>query len=154
MLWVYCLCKIRVHFKKNALSSSMSLLLILQILLENYPSPRLLLIHSAGHQSCSNPASTFFQISSPAVFSCFSHVRLFITLQSIDRQASLSMGLCRQEYWGGLPCPPPEYLPDPRTHVPWVSYIACRFFVCWAIGEAHWLLLPREGPKSLLHPST
>ena len=28
-------------------------------------------------------------------------------------QAPLSMGFSRQEYWGGLPCPPPEHLPDP-----------------------------------------
>ena len=25
----------------------------------------------------------------------------------------LSMGLSRQEYWSGLPCPPPGDLPDP-----------------------------------------
>jgi len=24
------------------------------------------------------------------------------------------MGLSRQEYWSGLPCPPPGDLPDPR----------------------------------------
>ena len=29
-------------------------------------------------------------------------------------QAPLSMGFSRQEYWSGLPCPPPRYLPDPR----------------------------------------
>ena len=23
------------------------------------------------------------------------------------------MGFCRQEYWSGLPCPPPGDLPDP-----------------------------------------
>ena len=28
-------------------------------------------------------------------------------------QASLSMGFFRQENWSGLPCPPPEDLPDP-----------------------------------------
>ena len=28
-------------------------------------------------------------------------------------QAPLSMGFSRQEYWSGLPCPPPEYLSDP-----------------------------------------
>ena len=28
-------------------------------------------------------------------------------------QAPLSMGFSRQEYWGGLPCPPPGDLPDP-----------------------------------------
>ena len=29
------------------------------------------------------------------------------------RQAPLSMGFPRQEYWSGLPFPPPEDLPDP-----------------------------------------
>ena len=27
--------------------------------------------------------------------------------------APLSMGFSRQEYWSGLPCPPPRDLPDP-----------------------------------------
>ena len=27
--------------------------------------------------------------------------------------APLSMGFCRQEYWSGLPCPPPGDLPNP-----------------------------------------
>jgi len=30
-------------------------------------------------------------------------------------QAPLSMGFSRQEYWSGLPCPPPGDLPNPRT---------------------------------------
>ena len=29
------------------------------------------------------------------------------------RQAPLSNDFSRQEYWNGLPCPPPEDLPDP-----------------------------------------
>jgi len=28
-------------------------------------------------------------------------------------QAPLSMGFSRQEYWSGLPCPPPRDLPNP-----------------------------------------
>ena len=42
-----------------------------------------------------------------------SRVRLFETLRTIARQASLSMGFSRQEYWSGLPCPPPGDLPYP-----------------------------------------
>ena len=30
-------------------------------------------------------------------------------------QAPLSMGFSRQDYWSGLPCPPPGDLPDPGT---------------------------------------
>ena len=42
------------------------------------------------------------------MLSCFSHVQLFVT-----HQTPLSMGFSRQEYWSGLPCPPPGDFPDP-----------------------------------------
>ena len=42
-----------------------------------------------------------------------SRVRLLVTPQAVARQAPLSMGVSRQEYWSGLPCPPPGHLPDP-----------------------------------------
>ena len=32
----------------------------------------------------------------------------------VARQAPLFMEFSRQEYWSGLPCPPPRYLPNPR----------------------------------------
>ena len=38
-----------------------------------------------------------------AVLSHFSRVRLFATPRIIARQAPLSMGFSRQEYWSGLP---------------------------------------------------
>ena len=41
------------------------------------------------------------------MLSCFSHVHLFTTLWTIAQQAPLSMGLCRQKYWNGLPFPTP-----------------------------------------------
>ena len=31
----------------------------------------------------------------------------------VAHQAVLSMGFSRQEYWSGLPCPPPGVLPNP-----------------------------------------
>ena len=37
----------------------------------------------------------------------------FVTPQTAARQAPLSMGFPRQEYWSGLPFPPPRGLPDP-----------------------------------------
>ena len=42
-----------------------------------------------------------------------SHVQVLVTLWTVARQAPLSMGFSRQEYWNGLPCPPPGALPDP-----------------------------------------
>ena len=38
---------------------------------------------------------------------------VFVTLQTVVCQASLSIGFSRQEYWSRLPCPPPGDLPDP-----------------------------------------
>ena len=52
------------------------------------------------------------------VFSCacvlshFSHVWLCATPWTISHQAPLSMGFSRQEYWSGLPSPPPGNLPN------------------------------------------
>ena len=47
-----------------------------------------------------------------------SHIRLFATL--VAGQPSLPMGFSRQEYWSGLPCPPPGDLPHPGIKL--VSY--------------------------------
>ena len=44
-----------------------------------------------------------------------SHVGLFVIPWTIVHKAPLSMELCRQEYWSGLPFPPPGDLPDPGT---------------------------------------
>ena len=49
------------------------------------------------------------------VLSCFSCVRLFVTLWIEARQTPLSVGFPRQEHWSGLPCPPPGDLPNPGT---------------------------------------
>ena len=47
------------------------------------------------------------------VYVCvLSHVWFFGTPCIIARQAHLSMRFCRQEYWRGLPLPPPEDLPN------------------------------------------
>ena len=49
------------------------------------------------------------------LLSRFSRVWLFATLWTVACQAPLSMGFSRQEYWSGLPCPPPGNLPNPGT---------------------------------------
>ena len=43
----------------------------------------------------------------------FSRVQLFSTPWTVGHQAALSMGFPKQEYWSGLPGPPPGDLPDP-----------------------------------------
>ena len=47
------------------------------------------------------------------VLSCFSRVLLFVTPWTVAHQVLLSMGFSRQEYWSGLPCPPPGDFPYP-----------------------------------------
>ena len=47
------------------------------------------------------------------VLSCFIHVQFFVTIRTIACKAPLCMGSFRQEYWSGLPCPPPGNLLDP-----------------------------------------
>ena len=47
------------------------------------------------------------------VLSHCNRVRLFANLWTVARQAPLSVGFSRQEYWSGLPFPSPGDLPDP-----------------------------------------
>ena len=42
----------------------------------------------------------------------FSHIRFFAAPWTVACQTPLSMGLFRQEYWSGLPFPPPGNLPN------------------------------------------
>ena len=47
------------------------------------------------------------------MLSHFSCVQLFAAPWTVARQAPLFMGFARQEYWSGLPCPPPGDIPNP-----------------------------------------
>ena len=55
-----------------------------------------------------------YLVAAAVVVSLLSCVPL-LTPCTIVRQASLSMGFFRQEYWNGLPFPSPGDLPDPVT---------------------------------------
>ena len=72
------------------------------------------------------------------VLSLFSHVWLFSTLGTVVFHAPLSMGFSRQEYWSGLPCPPPGDLPSPGTEPTSLLSPALvgRFFTSSATWEA------------------
>ena len=64
-----------------------------------------------------------------AVLSCFSCVWLFATLRTVACQAPLSMGLSRQEYWSGLPCPSPGRVSQYSIHNSIIAMISspCKF---------------------------
>ena len=61
----------------------------------------------------SNSKHSAGQIQMLVVVQSLSCVRLFATPWTVAHQALLSMGFPRQEYWSGLPFPPPGTLPDP-----------------------------------------
>ena len=48
----------------------------------------------------------------PECISRSSCVQLFTTPRTVAHQAPLSMEFSRQEYWSGLPFPPPRHLPN------------------------------------------
>ena len=68
-------------------------------------------LSESPHKGCSRP------IMCACALSCFSCFRLLATLWTVACQAPLSLGSSRQEYWSGLPCPPPGDLPDPGTEL-------------------------------------
>ena len=67
-------------------------------------------------------------------------VQLFMTPWTVARQAPLSMGLPRQEYWSGLPFPSPGNLPDQglNPYLLQVSCIAGGFFTPEPSGKPYW----------------
>ena len=72
------------------------------------------------------------------VLSRFSHIWLFVIPWTVAHQAPLSMGFSRQEYWSGLPYPPPGDLPNPGIEPASLMSptLADRFFTIRATWEA------------------
>ena len=80
------------------------------------------------------------------MLSRFSRVQLFATPWTAAHQAPLSMGFSRQEYWSGLPCPPPGGLPDPGIESSSLMSpaLARGFFTTSATWEAQLHTLSRS----------
>ena len=70
------------------------------------------------------------------MLSHFCHVLFFAMLWTIAHQAPLSMEFFRQEYWSGLPCPPPGYLPEPGTEP--VAQPAAPALQTESLPLSHW----------------
>ena len=75
---------------------------------------------------------TFFLSLLCELLSC---VRLFVTPRTAAYQAPLSVGFSREEYWSGLPFPPPGNLPNPGIK-PASPTLAGRFFTTEPPGKA------------------
>ena len=84
------------------------------------------------------------------MLNCFSCVWIFVVTWTVAHQAPLSMGFSRQEYWSGLPCPPPRDFSQPRDRI-CVSCITGGFFTGWAMKEAPYFI--RMNAKVHFHES-
>ena len=89
-----------------------------------------------------------------------SQVRLSATPWTVAHQAPLSTGFSRQEYWSGLPCPPPGDLPDPgnvkenhmSTNKPPVRRVTLSFSPgYWPNSCRRWLRSPIDPREQLSH---
>ena len=83
--------------------------------------------------------------------SVLSRVRLLVTPQTVARQAPLSMGVPRQEYWSAFPFPSPGDLPNPgiKAISPVSPDLAGRFFTTekgdQGVPQTAVCLQPEEG---------
>ena len=77
------------------------------------------------------------QVMPVCLLRCFRGVRLFVTPWTVACQAPLTAGSSRQEYWSGLPCPPPGIFPAEGLNLHLTSpALAGRFFTTSATWEA------------------
>ena len=78
-----------------------------------------------------------------------------MTPWTVAHQASLSVGFPRQDYWSGLPSPPPGHLPDPGIEPTFLA-LAGTFFITEAPGKlmplSRDVLLSREAVSFLPLP--
>ena len=73
-----------------------------------------------------------------------SRILLFATPWTVTYQAPPSMGFSRQEYWRGLPCPPPGDLPHPGIEPtsPVDNALPSRFFITSATFSSNTFSIP------------
>ena len=77
------------------------------------------------------------------MLSRFSRIQLFATPWTVARQAPLSLGFSRQEYWSGLLFLPPGDLPDPGMEpVSKSPTLASKFFTTEPPGKPPWIWDP------------
>ena len=99
------------------------------------PTKLLIVIISEGRDIKKKRVRNHFPFYSIYISPCFCLVtKLCPTLWDPMDQAALSLGFSRQEYWSGLPCPPPGDLPNPGIE-PVFPALAGRFFTTETPGK-------------------
>ena len=107
----------------------------------------LLLSVPPAHPAC--PGLSGLLASWPACACVVSHVWLLETPWTVACEASLSMGFSRQEYWSGLPRPPPGDLPKPEIEPVSLTSPALAAAYCRSVSPHSWCghLKGREGSR-------
>ena len=119
----------------------------------------LCLLHWQADSFSTEPPRKPQRMECACVLSCFSCVQLFVTQWTIAHQAPLSLGFSRQEYWSGLPCPPPGDLPNQEIKPAPLTFpaLAGRFLTTsatWEPQRMEYYSAKREGGKAFLIPAT
>ena len=86
----------------------------------------------AFHRSPLSPSAPGPSLSNGSAY-LLSHAQLFASPWTVARQAPLSMGFSRQEYWSGSPFPPLGDLPNPAS--PASPELAGGFFATESLGK-------------------
>ena len=107
-----------------------------------------------------SPPQTSVHALAIACAQLLSRAWLFATPRTVTHQAPLSMGFSKQEYWSGLPFPPPGDLPDPGNEPVSPASPHCRQILYhWATWEVpvhaglSQMLLLHKVPWLFFHPS-
>ena len=113
-------------------------------------------IRRAESLHCSAETITTLLVGYVRACSADSVVSDSATSWTVARQAPLSMGFCGQEYWSGLPCPPPGDFPDLGIEPASLRSpaLAARFFntsTTWKICS-HYLKLISRGQQESINP--
>ena len=78
-------------------------------------------------------------------FQLLSHVQLFVTPWTVARQAPMSVGFSRQEYWSGLPFPSPREGGGRLKREDIYIYIYIKSWlihiVTWQKSTQHWKVI-------------
>ena len=123
--------------------TAIKILCTLPVHLSTNPSPWQALIFSLSPKFCLFQDVLYWNYKYTALSNCFFHLHVSayilscsvvsnsVTLWTVTHQALQSMGFSQQEYWGGLPFPPPGDLPNPGI------CIAGRFFTTEPAGKPY-----------------
>ena len=90
------------------------------------------------------------------MLSCFSRLQLFATQWTVARQALLFIGFFRQEYWSGLPFPPPGIFPTQGCNPSLLHLLHWQagFLPLSNLGSpSEYLITPKKKPQTRFpHP--